>query len=215
MINNKLRDLRQAAKVSSENDSEKLWCAIIGNEELINEVTYSAIASKKRVKVVFREHIVIKESFIRKKFDFILIFGYSENIRELSYISKDKGGAYIRIAPFYVVNEPNLMFLVAQEETIKKFAGDAEKAKTRFSILLEDKTTGFIETDLSMNFVPNSLKTIISPLFNVSDVVLSTVLISVDYDKDIEKIENIAKSNKIFIKSLKDIKDYFNSNKLT
>ncbi|MDR3291776.1 MAG: hypothetical protein LBT10_06480 [Methanobrevibacter sp.] len=213
MINDKIQDLRQAAKVSSENDSEKLWCATIGNEELINEITYSALTSKKRVKVVFREHIVIKESFIQKKFDFTLIFGYSENIRELSYLSKDKGGAYIRIAPFYVTTEPNLMFLVGPEEIIKKFAGDAEKLKASFSILLEDKTTGFIETDFNMNFLPNSLKTMISPLFNVSDVVLSIVLISVNNKENIENIEKIAKSNKIFIKSLKDIKNYFNSNK--
>ncbi|MDR3223859.1 MAG: hypothetical protein LBT66_09055 [Methanobrevibacter sp.] len=213
MINDKIQDLRQAAKVSSGNDSEKLWCATIGNEELINEINYSVLASKKRVKIVFREHIVIKEFLIQKKFDFTLIFGYSENIRELSYLSKDKGGAYIRIAPFYVTNEHNLMFLVGSEEIIKKFAGNATKIKANFSILLEDKTTGFIETDFNMGFLPNFLKTMISPLFNVSDLALSIVLISVNNEENIKDIEKIAKSNKIFIKSLKDIKSYFNSNK--
>jgi hypothetical protein len=212
MISNKLRDLRQAAKVSSENDSEKLWCVIIGNEELVNEIAYSTVASKKRVKIVFREHVVIKESFIQKKFGFILLFGYSDNIRELSYVSKDKGGAYIRIAPFYVTNEPNLMFLVGLEETIKKFAGDAERSRADFSILLEDKTTGFVETDLNIDFLPKSLKTMISPLFNVSDIVISTVLISVNGDENVESVKKIAESNKIFIKSFKDIKNYFNSN---
>lgn len=213
MVNNKLQDLRQAAKVSSENDSEKLWCVIVGNEELINEIVYSVTTSKKRIKVVFREHIVIKESFIQKKFDFILLFGYSDNIRELSYISEDKGGAYIRIAPFYVTNEPNLMFLVGPEENIKKFVGDAEKSRSDLSILLEDKTTGFIEADLNIKFIPKLLKTLISPLFDVDDIVLSTVLISINNIENVENVEKIAKSNKIFIKSFEDIKSHFNSNK--
>ncbi|MDR2829596.1 MAG: hypothetical protein LBB45_00895 [Methanobrevibacter sp.] len=213
MISDKLQDLRQAAKVSSENNSGKLWSVIVGNEELINEIVYLTTTSKKRVKVVFRKHIVIKKSFIQKKFDFILLFGYSDNIKELSYISKDKGGAYIRIAPFYVTNEPNLMFLVGLEENIKKFVGDAEKSNPGISILLEDKTTGFVEADLNIKFIPKLLKTLISPLFNVDDVVLSTVLMSINNIENVENVEKIAKSNKIFIKSLKDIKSYFNSNK--
>jgi len=206
MIEDKIQVLRQAAKVSTEQSSDKLWCVIAGNEELVNNIAYAAIASKDRVKILFREHVVLKESYVHKKFDFIMLYGNSSKIRELSYICKDKGGAYIQIAPYYVANEPNLMLLVAPDDAIKKFVGDVERVGSQFSILLEDQTTGFIETDLKVNvWFPRLLTNIISPLFNMSDVVLSTVLISAEKEKDVKNIKEIAKSNKIFVIDFKDI----------
>jgi len=206
MIEDKIQVLRQAAKVSTEQSSNKLWCVIAGNEELVNNIAYTAIASKDRVKILFREHIVLKESFVYKKFDFIMLYGDSSKIRELSYICKDKGGAYIQIAPYYANEEPNLMLLVAPDDAIKKFVGDVERVGSQFSILLEDQTTGFIETDLKVNvWFPSLLTNIIAPLFNMSDVVLSTVLISAEKEKDVKNIKEIAKSNKIFVIDFKDI----------
>jgi len=206
MIEDKIQVLRQAAKVSNEQSSDKLWCVIAGNIELVNNIAYEAIASKDRVKILFREHVSLKESYVYKKFDFIMIYGDSSKIRELSYICKDKGGAYIQIAPYYVKDEPNLMLLVAPDDAIKKFVGDVEIIGTKFSILLEDQTTGFIETDLKMNvWLPSLITNIIAPLFNMSDVVLSTALISTKKEKYMENIKKIARSNKIFVIDFKDI----------
>jgi len=206
MIEEKIQVLRQAAKVSSEQSSDRLWCVIAGNEELVNNIAYAAIASKDRVKILFREHITLKESHVHKKFDFIMLYGVSSKIRELSIICKDNGGAYIQIAPFYVSGEPNLMLLVAPDDAIKKFVGDIERIGSQFSILLKDQTTGFIETDLKVNkLVPEVLKSIFAPLFNMSDVVLSTVLISTENQENVEKIKKIARSNKIFVIDFKDI----------
>ena len=42
-------------------------------------------------------------------------------------------------------------------------------------------------------------------LYNISDVVLSTILISVEKDEDIEKVQSIATSNRIFVIDFKDI----------
>ncbi|MCL2116424.1 MAG: hypothetical protein FWH29_09405 [Methanobrevibacter sp.] len=206
MIEDKIQVLRQAAKVSTEQSANNLWCVIAGNEELVNNIAYAAIASKDRVKILFREHVTLKEPYVHKKFDFIMIYGDSSKIRELSYICKDKSGAYIQIAPYYVMDEPNLMLLVAPEDAIKKFVGDLERVGSQFSILLEDQTTGFIETDLKVKvWLPNLVANMIAPLFNMSDVVLSTVLISTKKEEDVKNIKKIAKTNKIFVIDFKDI----------
>lgn len=206
MIEDKIQVLRQAAKVSNEHSSDNLWCVAAGNEELVNEIAYAAIASKDRVKILFREHVTLEESYVHKKFDFIMLCGDADKIRELSYLSKENGGSYIQIAPFYVGNEPNLMLFVAPDNAIKKFVSEAERKSSQFSILLEDQTTGFIETDLKLSInLPNFLQDMLAPLFNMSDVVLSTVLISIENEEDVLKIKKLASNNNIFIVDFKDI----------
>jgi hypothetical protein len=206
MIEDKIQVLRQAAKVSTEQSSDKLWCVAAGNEELVNDIAYTSIASKDKVKILFREHVTLKESQVYKKFDFIMLFGDADKIRELSYICKENGGAFIQIAPFYVGNEPNLMLLVAPDDSIKKFVSKAERKSSKFSLLLEDQTTGFIETDLQLSIkLPNLLQDILAPLFNMSDVVLSTVLISIENENDVEQMKKLAKKNNVFIIDFNDI----------
>ena len=111
MIESKIKVLRKAAQVSTTQSSDNIWCVVAGNEEMVNNVAYSAISSKDRVKILFREHVDLKESFVRKKFDFIMVYGDTDKIRELSLICKENGGAYLKIAPYYVKNEPNLLLL--------------------------------------------------------------------------------------------------------
>lgn len=205
MIESKIKVLRKAAQVSTAQDSDKIWCVIAGNEEMVNNVAYAAISAKERVKIVFREHVNLKESFVRKKFDFIMLHGDSNIIRELSLICKENGGAYLKIAPYYVKNESNLILLVAPDNAIKKFAGDAEKDKIKFSFILEDKTTGFIETDVSItNHLPKLLRDVVDPLFKLTDMVLSTILISTD-EQYIKQIKKVANSNQIFVVEFKEI----------
>ena len=206
MIEDKIQVLRQAAKVSNEQSSDKLWCVAAGNKELVNDIAYVAIASKDKVKILFREHITLEESYVHKKFDFIMLYGNSDKIRELSHLSKEKGGAYIQIAPFYVDNEPNLMLLVAPDDAIKKFVAEAERKSSQFSMLLDDQTTGFIEADLQLSInLPKFLQDILAPLFNMSDIVLSTILISTENEKDVDKIRELAVDNNVFIIDFKDI----------
>lgn len=205
MIENKIKTLRQAAKVSTVQDSDKIWCVIAGNEEMVNNVAYEAILNKDRVKILFREHITSRESFVTKKFDFIMLYGETSKIRDLSLISKESGGAYLKIAPYYVEDESNLMLVVGPEDSIKKFLGDVEKSTIKASFILEDKTTGFIESDVYITkWMPNFVRNVADPLFKMADVALSTVLMSTD-EEYIEKIKKIAKTNKIFAIRFKDI----------
>lgn len=199
MIENKIKILRKAAEVSTVQDSDYIWCVIAGNEDMVNNVAYSAIMDKDRVKVLCREHVTTRESFVTKKFDFIMLHGETSKIRELSMICKDNGGAYLKIAPYYVKDEGNLLLTVGPENTIKKFVGDCEKNMVTLSFLLEDQTTGFIETDVYItNILPRFIRNTIDPLFKMADVALSTVLISAE-DENVPKIKDIAKSNKIFL----------------
>jgi hypothetical protein len=199
MIESKIKVLRKAAQVSTTQSSDNIWCVVAGNEEMVNNVAYSAISSKDRVKILFREHVDLKESFVRKKFDFIMVYGDTDKIRELSLICKENGGAYLKIAPYYVKNEPNLLLLAGPDNAIKKFAGDAEKGQIEFSFILEDTTTGFIETDVYLtDHLPQIIRDVVDPLFKMTDVGLSTILISVE-EKNIEKINEVAKSNKVFV----------------
>ena len=199
MIENKIKILRKAAEVSTVQDSDYIWCVIAGNEDMVNNVAYSAIMDKDRVKVLCREHVTTRESFVTKKFDFIMLYGETSKIRELSMICKENGGAYLKIAPYYVKDEGNLLLTVGPENAIKKFVGDCEKSMVKLSFLLEDQTTGFIETDVYItNMLPRFIRNTIDPLFKMADVALSTVLISAE-DENVQKIKDIAKSNKIFL----------------
>ncbi len=45
----------------------------------------------------------------------------------------------------------------------------------------------------------------LAPLFNMSDVVLSTILISIENEEDIGKIRKIADKNNVFLIDFKDI----------
>ena len=199
MIENKIKILRKAAEVSTVLDSDYIWCVIAGNEDMVNNVAYSAIMDKDRVKVLCREHVTTKESFVTKKFDFIMLHGETSKIRELSMICKENGGAYLKIAPYYVKDENNLLLTVGPENSIKKFVGDCEKSRVKLSFLIEDQTTGFIETDVYItNMLPHFIRNTIDPLFKMADVALSTVLLSTE-DENIPKVKEIAKSNKIFL----------------
>ncbi|MBU4535902.1 MAG: hypothetical protein KKF16_08835 [Euryarchaeota archaeon] len=205
MIESKIKVLRKAAQVSTAQESDKIWCVIAGNEEMVNNVAYAAISAKERVKILFREHVNLKESFVRKKFDFIMLQGDSNIIRDLSLICKENGGAYIKIAPYYIKTESNLILLVAPDNAIKKFVGDAEKDNIKYSFILEDKTTGFIETDVSItNHLPKLLRDVVDPLFKLTDIVLSTILISTD-EQYIKQIKKVANSNQIFVVEFKEI----------
>ncbi|KZX11569.1 hypothetical protein [Methanobrevibacter curvatus] len=208
MIDDRIKLLRKAAQVSTEESSDKLWCVVAGNEELMNEIVYSVISSKKRVEILFREHIIIKESFGRKKFDFLMLWGDTDKIDELSYLCKESGGSYIKIAPYYIKKEPNLMLMVGPDNAVKKFVSNVEKVGNKFSILLDDETTGFIETDFNMaTKLPKFIKKLFEPLFNMSDVILTTILISAKTSSDVEEIKKLSRSYKIFVIDFQEMDD--------
>lgn len=205
MIENKIKTLRKAAKVSTMQDSDEIWCVIAGNEDMVNTIAYESILDKDRVSILFREHVTSRESFVTKKFDFIMLHGDTDKIRDLSLISKENGGAYLKIAPYYVKEEPNLVLIVGPEDNIKKFLGDVEKSSVEASFILEDKTTGFIESDVYITkWLPEFIRNITDPLFKMADVALSTVLMSSE-EKYMDKIKEIADSNKIFVIRFKDV----------
>ncbi len=198
LIENKIKTLRKAATVSTIHDADKLWCVIAGSEEMINNAAYEAILNKERVKILCREHVTNKESFVTQKFDFLLLYGDVNKIRDLTLIIKDQGGAYLKIAPYYMENEPELLLVVGPDNRIKKFIGDCEKNHLKFTFLLEDKTTGFIETDVYLtNKMPSLIRKTIDPLFKVADIAISTVLLSVEDDR--EQIKELVKQNKLFV----------------
>lgn len=65
-----------------------------------------------------------------KKFDFILLYGDINKIRELSLICKENGGSYLKIAPYYVINEPNLMLTVGPENSVKNSLGTVKRTRS-------------------------------------------------------------------------------------
>ena len=208
MIEDNIRILRQAARVSSGGKvvDEKIWCVIAGNVKLIDDMAYKAIASKNIVKILFREHVVLNEGRFDKKFDFIMLYGNSRKIDEFERISKAKGGAFVRISHFHVNEESNLMVFVAPDDTIRDSVSIIEKSMIPFAILQESQTTGFIDVDISADVqVPGFVKSALKPFYRANEVVLSTLLISVENDEDVEKVQSIATSNRIFVIDFKDI----------
>ena len=208
MIEDNIRILRQAARITSGGQvpDEKIWCVIAGNVDLIDDIAYNAIASKNIVKILFREHVVLNEGRFDKKFDFIMLYGNSRKIDELERISKSNGGAFVRISHYYINDESNIMVFVAPDDTVRDSVSIIEKSRIPFAILQESQTTGFIDVDISADVkVPGFVKSALKPFYRVNEVVLSTILISVEKDEDVGKVQSIATSNKIFVIDFKDI----------
>ncbi len=208
MIEDNIRILRQAAKVSTNPDYkiEKSWCVVAGNAELVDDTAYRAIASSHSVKILFREHVILNDGNIDKKFDFIMLYGNSIVIDNFKSVTNQNGGAYVRISHEYLSDESNLMVFVAPDDVIRNVVSSIEKSKIPFAILQESQTTSFIDIDLNNEVrLPNFIKSVLKPFYNANEVVLSTILISVDRDSDVGKVQSIATSNRIFVIDFKDI----------
>ena len=208
MIEDNIRMLRQAARVSSNEDYEiqKDWCIIAGNVDLVDDMAYKAIASNHKVKILFREHVILNEGKFDKKFDFIMLYGNTFKLNDFKNESKQRGGAYIQVSRKYLTKEPNLMVLVAPDNVIRDIVSAIEKSKISFAILQESQTTGFIDIDLNNEVkLPNFVKSFLKPFYNANEVVLSTILISVEKENHVNKVQSIATSNRVFVIDFRDI----------
>ena len=208
MIEDNIRMLRQAARITSDDEpiDNNIWCVIAGNADLIDNIAYKAIASKDSVKILFREHVVLNEGKITKKYDFIMLYGNLRKIEEFGRIATTNGGAFIKVTHYYLNKEENLMVFVAPDDTIHEAVKIIEKSRTPFAILQESQTTGVIDVSINDSVkLPGFIKSALKPFYNANEVVLSTILISVENVKDVEKVQSIATSNKIFVIDFKDI----------
>ena len=208
MIEDNIRVLREAARITDGGTRrvEKTWCVIAGNVNLIDEMAYKAIASNHNVKILFREHVILKDGKIDKKFDFIMLYGNTVILDEFTSVAQKRGGAYIKIPRDELARESNLMILIAPDDVIKNAVSTIEKSRLSFSILRESQTTTFVDVDISNDVkLPNFIKSFLKPVFNANEVVLSSILISVEKDSDIGKVQSIATSNRIFVIDFRDI----------
>lgn len=208
MIEDNIRVLRQAARISSDGEHkiEKVWCVIAGNVDVVDEMAYKAIASNHNVKILFREHVILKEGKLDKKFDFIMLHGNALILNDFKNATQKKGGAFVQITGEYLTKEPNMMVLVAPDDVIKDTVSLIEKSKISFAILKESQTTSFIDIDINNEVkLPNFIKSALKPFYNANEIVLSTILISVEKNADVGKVQSIATSNKIFVIDFRDI----------
>ena len=208
MIEDNIRALRQAARITADKDYkiEKSWCIIAGNAELIDDMAYKAIASNHNVKILFREHVILTEGKLDKKFDFIMLYGNSIAINDFKTETDNRGAAFVKIPRSYLTAEPNLMAFVAPDDVIRNVVSIIEKSKIPFAILQESQTTSFINIDISNEVrLPNFIKSALRPFYNANEVVLSAILLSVDNDAHVGKVQSVATSNKIFVIDFKDI----------
>ena len=208
MIEDKIRVLRQAAMASSDEDYkiEKSWCVIAGNVDLVDDMAYKAIASNHNVRILFREHVILKDGNFDKKFDFIMLYGNSLILNDFESDTEKRGGAFVKISRSHISREPNLMVLVAPDDVIHNAVSTIEKSRLPFAILKESQTTGFIDIELNNEVkLPNFVKSVLKPFYNANEVVLTAILISVERDDDVGKVQSIATSNKIFVIDFRDI----------
>ncbi|WP_296881099.1 hypothetical protein [uncultured Methanobrevibacter sp.] len=208
MIEDNIRVLRQAARVTSDSDFkvEKTWCVIAGNVDLVDEMAYRAILSNASIKILFREHAILKNGKLDKKFDFLMLYGNSIVINEFREHARQCGGAYVQIPRSYLSNESNLMILVSPDDVLKQTFSRIEKSRIRFKILQKSQTTSFIDVDINNDVrLPNFIKSALKPFYNANEVVLTTVVISIEKDEDVGRFQSVATSNKIFVIDFKDI----------
>ena len=208
MIEDNIRVLREAARITSGKNYKvkKTWCVVAGNVDLIDDIAYKAIASNHNVKILFREHVTLKDGKLDKKFDFIMLYGSTASLNEFSNYAISRGGACIQISRDYLTQEPNLMIFISPEDIIKDAVSTIEKSKVPFAILKESQTTTFIDVDINNEVkLPNFIKSFLKPFYNANEIVLSTILISVEKNEDVGKVQSIATSNRIFVIDFKDI----------
>lgn len=208
MIEDNIRVLRQAARRTTDSnyEIEKSWCVIAGNVDLVDEMAYKAILSNANIKILFREHVILKDGSLDKKFDFLMLYGNSIIIKDFKDATEQCGGAYVQIPRKYLSNEPNLMVFVGPDNIIRNVASTIEKSKIPFTILQKSQTTSFIDIDINNEVrLPNFIKSALKPFYNANEVVLTTLVISVKNDSDTGKVQSVATSNKIFVIDFKDI----------
>ncbi len=208
MIEDNIRMLRQAAVATSSETFEidKAWGIVAGNVDLVDGMAYKAIASNHQIKILFREHVILTDGKVDKKFDYIMFYGNSLKLNEFKAETQKHGGAYVQVSKTHLVNEPNLMVLVAPDDVIRSIVSVIEKSRISFAILQESQTTGFIDIDISNEVkLPNFIKSLFKPFYNANEVVLSTVLLSVEKKEAVNKVQSIATSNKVFVIDFRDI----------
>jgi hypothetical protein len=208
MIEDNIRMLRQAAMATtSENyEIEKAWGIVAGNVDLVDNMAYKAIASNHQIKILFREHVILTIGKMDKKFDFIMFYGNALKLNEFRDETLNDGGAYVQVSKRHLSAEPNLMVLVAPDDVIRNIVSIIEKSRISFAILQESQTTGFIDIDISNEVkLPNFVKSLFKPFYNANEVVLSTVLMSVEKKEAVNKVQSIATSNKVFVIDFRDI----------
>ena len=200
--------LRQAAMATSIDDYEieKAWGIVAGNVDLVDNMAYKAIASSHQIRILFREHVILTIGKMDKKFDFIMFHGNALKLKEFEDETRNGGGAYVQVSKKHLTTEPNLMVLVAPDDVIRNIVFTFEKLKISFAILQESQTTGFIDIDISNEVkLPNFIKSLFKPFYNANEVVLSTVLISVEKKEAVNRVQSIATSNKVFVIDFRDI----------
>ena len=208
MIEDNIRVLRQAARVTTDSSYkvEKTWCVIAGNVDLVDEMAYKAILSNSNIKILFREHVIVKDGKLDKKFDFLMLYGNSIIINEFKEYAINGGGAYAQIPRRYLSDESNLMVLVAPDKVLKLALSTIEKSRIPLNILLKSHTTSFIDVDINNDVrLPIIIKSALKPFYNANEVVLTSVVISVERDEDVAGFQSVVTSNKIFVIDFKDI----------
>ena len=208
MIEDNIRVLRQAARRTTDDNYrvEKCWCVVAGNVELVDGMAYKAILSNANIKILFREHVILKDGSLDKKFDFLMLYGNEIIIKDFKNATEQCGGAYVQIPRKYLSNEPNLMVFVGPDDVIMDVVSTIQKSKIPFTILQKSQTTSFIDVDINNEVrLPNFIKSALKPFYNANEVVLTTLVVSVKKEADIGKVQSVATSNKIFVIDFKDI----------
>lgn len=207
MIEDNIQALRDIARISSVDDAveKTMWCLAAGSADLIDEIVYKVIASNHSMKILFREHVIVNENKLSKKFDFIMIYGASSKIDEIRRFCDEKGGAFIRISHSHLNNKHNLMVFIASDNVIKDTVALIEKSKLSLNIIEESQSTPLLDVDVSSNVrLPKFIKKLLRPIYVADDVLLLAVLVSVEDDEDVFKVQSIATSNKIYVIDFKD-----------
>jgi hypothetical protein len=98
------------------------------------------------------------------------------------------------------------MVLVAPDDVLKSTLATLGRARMPFKILQKSQTTSVIDIDISNDVrLPNFIKSALKPFYNASEVVLTALVMSVEKEEHVGKIQSIATSNKIFVIDFKDI----------
>lgn len=197
-------DLTEELGPVVEDDWE--WCIIVGESLFIDDLVYKAIAARKNVDILFREHVVIKEGSISTQYDLLMLNGVRELITNFEELCKDDNSIFIRVSIDDVLDNPNLIVLIAPDKKILYLSNILTKLDVEFTKLKTLESATVAETGFASNkSFTRRLFSTVNELLDLDDVILNLVLVSVKKEADLKKVENIASSNQIFVIDFKDI----------
>ncbi len=182
------------------------WCIVVGNSLFIDDIVYKAIAARKNVDILFREHVVIKDGSINTEYNLLMLNGVVDLITNFEEICNNDDSLFIRVSIDDVLDNPYLVVFIAPNNKIRYITNILTKYDIGFKVIKTIESSTLVETGFTYKKIfSKTLFSTINDFLDLDDGILQLVLCSIKKEDDLKRVEDIASSNQIFVIDFNDI----------